>query len=404
MDRGFWARHEETEEEQDDERLGPRLRQVVPFVEDRKNCLLVRPARELSLDVMASLQAALKAALQVTFQLEDTELAAEPLPSAAERRILLFYESAEGGAGVLRRLVKEPAAFHEVVRRALEVAHFHPDTGEDQRRAPGASDECATACYDCLMSYTNQPDHALLDRRLVRDVLLAWRDAHVASSGDLPPEDHLARLLRLAGSELERRFLRFLAGRGLNLPDEAQRRIEACGTTADFFYAEGQTAVYIDGPHHDHPERQRLDRRQQECLEDLGVSVLRFGHEDDWAALVARHAHLFGRARAAPAPAPPRFEPDLFPAAWQALLARLAQRAGVAIEPGEDVAARGRVAGTTAAEIRFGGRSVHLVAAGSPECSAVLAALQESGRAGLAVDPDDAAAEASICARLGIPA
>jgi hypothetical protein len=37
---------------------------------------------------MASLQAALKRAIQVHFQLEDTELAAEPLPDSTNRRRL----------------------------------------------------------------------------------------------------------------------------------------------------------------------------------------------------------------------------------------------------------------------------------------------------------------------------
>ena len=36
-------------------------------------------------------------------ELEDNELAVEPLPNTEVRRFLLFWESAEGGAGVLRR-------------------------------------------------------------------------------------------------------------------------------------------------------------------------------------------------------------------------------------------------------------------------------------------------------------
>ena len=45
------------------------------------------------------LEAALKHALQVTYQLEDNELAAELLPAGDAPRVLLLYESAEGGAG-----------------------------------------------------------------------------------------------------------------------------------------------------------------------------------------------------------------------------------------------------------------------------------------------------------------
>ena len=53
---------------------------------------------------------ALKSAIQVQFQLEDNELAAEPLPSPDVPRLILFYEASEGGAGVLRRHGNNPKA------------------------------------------------------------------------------------------------------------------------------------------------------------------------------------------------------------------------------------------------------------------------------------------------------
>ena len=108
---------------------------------------------------MASLQPAIKNAIQALYQLEDNELAAEPLPDWDNRRLILLYESAEGGAGVLRQLVSDPQAIKNVARKALELCHFDPDSGEDLRHAPGASEICEAACYDCLMSYSNQPDH-----------------------------------------------------------------------------------------------------------------------------------------------------------------------------------------------------------------------------------------------------
>ena len=80
---------------------------------------------------MASLEAALKRAIQLEYQLEDSELATEPLPTRQKRRHLLFYEAAEGGAGVLRQLVEDPSAWTRVARTALKLCHFDPETGTD---------------------------------------------------------------------------------------------------------------------------------------------------------------------------------------------------------------------------------------------------------------------------------
>ncbi len=69
------------------------------------------------------------------------------------------------------------------------------------------------------MSYTNQPDHGLLDRKLIQPVLSLLAQAHVASAPAASSRsEHLDRLLRLAGSELERAWLRFLDARDHRLP------------------------------------------------------------------------------------------------------------------------------------------------------------------------------------------
>ncbi len=297
LERGYWQKDERDEEEVDDP-LSARRERVVPFVEDRKNSLLVEPHGTLDLTAMASLQAALKTAIQVEFQLEESELAAEPLPGRDLRRLLLFYEAAEGGAGVLRRLLDDPDALARVARRALEICHFDPDSGQDLRRHPRSREDCEAACYDCLMSYSNQLDHELLDRHRIRDVLLGLANARVeASSSALSRAEHLAGLLRLCQSELERDWLRLLDGLRLRLPEKAQPFIEACSTRPDFFYEEHHAAIYIDGPHHEFPERKARDAAQTTCMEDVGYSVIRFAASDDWAAVVAAYPGIFGRAR-----------------------------------------------------------------------------------------------------------
>lgn len=249
---------------------------------------------------MASLEAALKKAIQAVFQLEDNELAAEPLPSADDRRSILLFESAEGGAGVLRRLLDDPGAIREIAREALTICHFDPDTGEDKHRAPGASEDCEAACYDCLMSYGNQRDHDLLDRKRLKDVLLELSHATVKSSPSPSSfTEHLAVLKAVCDSKLEKEWLDYLAVRGLRLPSAGQKIYQQCGTKPDFIYEKHHTAIYVDGPPHDYPERQKRDAEKTTAMEDLGITVLRFHHLADWDGVIAGHRNIFGTPKTA---------------------------------------------------------------------------------------------------------
>jgi len=303
--KGTWVRSQTRgarTEEQDDEDNSGRLRCVVPYVEDTKNCLIFRPKNPFSISAMATLQAALKNAIQLEFQLEDSELAAEPMPSRRERDMVLFYEAAEGGAGVLRRLLDDPAAMGRVARRALEVCHYDPETLDDKERASGREDHCEAACYDCLMSYGNQLDHEMLDRQLPEVVgfLADLRQARVESSPTPAARgDHLRRLLTKCESELERQWLSFMNNLDLRLPSDAQVLIDEAATRVDFYYAiDGgpEVAVYVDGPVHDTSDKKRTDATQEEALRNLGIMTVRFRYDRDWDEVVREYSGIFGKA------------------------------------------------------------------------------------------------------------
>jgi very-short-patch-repair endonuclease len=295
-ERGYWARNDQEQAEDPEDPLSKATRRVVPYVEDHRNCLLIEPATPLGIEAMASLQAALKRGIQAVFQLEDQELAAEPLPTPDNRRVLLLFESAEGGAGVLRRLLDDPAALAQVARETLEICHFDPDTGEDRHRAAHASEDCDAACYDCLFSYANQRDHRLLDRQLIRDSLLALATASVyAAPGSRSPDEHLTRLRRLCDSQLEQRFLDLISDQRLRLPSDAQLLIEGAGARPDFVYRDHQVAIYIDGPPHDDRFRAERDVEATARLEDLGWTVIRLHHTQDWPSSLAEYPSIFGQ-------------------------------------------------------------------------------------------------------------
>ena len=301
IERGYWvAESDETDEHPDDQDpISPLQKRVIPYVEDRRNCLLFLTTENLGLEIMASLQAALRKAIQINYQLEENEIAVEALPDPDDRSQLLFYEASEGGAGVLRRLVDEPQALPKLARTALELCHYNPDTGNDLRRAPNSRYDCEAACYDCLMSYSNQPDHLLLRRDLLKPHLEALSSSKVIiSPGELTRSEHLQRLMNAAGSGLEKAWLKMLEDTGCRLPSRAQVLIPECHTRPDFVYDDPyHVVIYIDGPPHDYPERQERDRQQQDALEDMGYQVIRFGYRQDWEGIIDNYPSLFGRAK-----------------------------------------------------------------------------------------------------------
>jgi ATP-dependent helicase YprA (DUF1998 family)/very-short-patch-repair endonuclease len=294
-ERGYWAPNEQAAiEDQEDPGAQPQER-VVPYVEDRRNALLFEPASPLATEVAASIGAALKSGIQVTFDLEDSELQVEPLPGLDFRRQLLFYESAEGGAGVLRQLADDPDALPRVARASLELCHFDPDTGQDLNRAAGAREDCVAACYDCLLSYGNQRDHLSLDRHAIRDLLLMLRDAEIqVSPGSLPRAEQVGRLIALCDSELERRFVAFLDEHRLELPTNAQERLDGLKAKPDFTYAQHGAVIFVDGPPHNFPDVEERDRQATERLEDAGYHVIRVAHDADWSKIVADNPSVFG--------------------------------------------------------------------------------------------------------------
>ena len=146
------------------------------------------------------------------------------------------------------------------------------------------------------MSYTNQMDHELLDRQLIRDELLRLsRSTLRASPGPADRAEHLRQLKSLCESDLERAWLDFLEEHNLRLPDAAQKLIEACNTRADFYYSDQGVAIYIDGPAHDQPDVILRDNEVGRCLIDLGHTPVRFPYQQGrWAAICAQHPYVFG--------------------------------------------------------------------------------------------------------------
>ena len=267
----------------------------------------------LSDTTLTSLQYALKRGIESVYQLEESELMAEPLPGRSNRQSILFYEAAEGGAGVLTRLATEPQALRAVAAEALRTMHFLPPAaGQPWRKSELVQelDEhgqplCEAGCYRCLLSYYNQPDHPLIDRQdqeaggLLLDILcrLTESTAQRGTQGRAP-QQQADELGRMSTSSLEKAWLAYVEAHGHLQPDRAQHTLVAAGVNADFYYDDYHLAVFIDGPHHDTDAQRLKDAEATRKLEDLGHIVVRFPQDtSQWPAIFAANADLFGQSQ-----------------------------------------------------------------------------------------------------------
>jgi hypothetical protein len=292
---GRWLKETEREDQAAPEEEGleapggvTRKQRVIPYVEDRRNILVTRLRAAVSPQTAVTAAIALERGIEAAFQLEDNELSSEELPDAGRRGRALFVESAEGGAGALRRLVDDPGALRTAARTALQIMHFDPDSGADvSGDEPGTGQErCVRACYDCLLSYGNQRVHDMIDRHLVRDLMLGLASATVEREA-APEHESSGQPAgpRAAG------FVAWLRSRGLRLPDEAGGQAE--GTRPDLIYhlPDGNAAVFLTG---DDREPAGRDEDARDTLRDLGWSVVTIRPGTDWAAAAARYPSIFG--------------------------------------------------------------------------------------------------------------
>ena len=210
---------------------------------------------------MATLQAALKRGIEMTFQIEESELVAEPLPKQDERQALLFYEAAEGGAGVLTRLATEPQAMAQVAAAALRVMHYKDPVGPrsvddlpglEQKTAEGHS-ICEAGCYQCLLSYFNQPDHDHINRRNAQaiEMLVALANAQVTSANAGPQHDSPfvpANASQDHGDEMFENWRKALLAGGFQPPDQYQAPALGGALTVAGFYKSTRTAVVLALP------------------------------------------------------------------------------------------------------------------------------------------------------------
>ena len=299
---GEWAKDVQapTDAEDDNMTEGKSLDRITPFVEDTRDVLILQPLTNQFNETLVSLQYALKLGIERVFQLEESELAVVSLPDRDHRTAILFYETAEGGAGVLTRVAHDPTSLRQIATEALEVCHYSSESGSwtDFDDLKDLNQDCEAGCYQCLLSYYNQPDHPLIDRQKPELLDLLCQLTRVKcepSSGKSSLGDSFEELMNASTSSLEKTWLKFLKTNGFNLPNKAQPYLKEQNTRPDFAYTHHQTVVYIDGPHHDGNAQKTLDTKVTKDLNDAGFTVIRFDtNQSTWPDILETYTWVFG--------------------------------------------------------------------------------------------------------------
>ena len=296
---GDWGKRNKGNDSEKDPAVSDPLTGVKLYVQDFRNILLLKPCwNDSSHDFQTTLLHAIKRAVQFVYQVEDQEIGAE-LIGQGEHRRMLFWEAAEGGIGVWERLVSESRAFSEIAHRALHLCHFE-DPADGTNGDTTQKEACAVACYECLLTYSNQREHRHIDRRLIRDYFHLLASATTIPTQAKNRDESFQRLEGLVdpNSSLERKFLRFLYDNGLRLPDEAQNRpAPQVHVQPDFYYNREDrpgVCVFVDGPHHDSAEQQTRDSLVRNQLQDYGYRVIAIRYDCPFAEQAQEHSDVFG--------------------------------------------------------------------------------------------------------------
>ncbi|MEY2833963.1 MAG: hypothetical protein RLZZ574_3222, partial [Cyanobacteriota bacterium] len=244
------------------------------MVKDTSNILIIEPLSFPEKDTGAfviTLQYTLERAIQALYKLENDELASERVGKGKD---LLFWEAAEGGAGVLSQILEDPTSFQKLAQEALDICHFLEP-----------KDSCAHACYQCLLSYRNQFDHPYLNRYLISDFLSQLNHSQVNLEQDIRSrEEHYQRLLEQTdpNSEFERVVLKAIYEQGIKLPDSAQELIAEANCKPDFIYQKAKIAIFCDGSVHNSLEQQQRDHIQRDDLLHItGYMPVAISYEKD---------------------------------------------------------------------------------------------------------------------------
>lgn len=201
-----------------------------------------------------------------------------PNPNHPGQSSIILYETAEGGAGILRSIIQDNGIFSDIIKRARVILHDddqHPEI-----------DGCVRACYECLCNYYNQGVHEKLNRHLVLPLLRRLENLELAPYANSDDSEHYDNLMNGCDSGFEREVLKKIKGTGLLLPSDGQKIIylkDEPVAKPDFAYLESgrNLLIFVDGPDHDKESIRADDKIKRNKLRLMGYSIFVIRYDED---------------------------------------------------------------------------------------------------------------------------
>ncbi len=189
---------------------------------------------------------------------------------------------------MLSQLASHIRHLSRAARTALQLMHFELPDGKissDTLQDTGTTNHhCEAGCYQCLLSYFNQPDHELIDRRNP-EVLRFLCDLSNASVTNTS----LRHTPKLNDADPLGEWLATLERLVLRKPDKLKIPINGGAVTADALYSTSRTLVFLSPPT---PEAKSY-------AADRGHTVIVFPQDSlEWKPVFTEHSAIFGNSSA----------------------------------------------------------------------------------------------------------
>jgi len=139
-----------------------------------------------------------------------------------------------------------------VARQALSLMHYEVPEGQlsPESLIPAQAiddrDPCVAACYHCLLSYYNQPLHAVIDRRNheALNLLCALANGSVVGQSERSEATHQASAVTKEALSLAR----LLMSQGFRAADAYDLPLGSSGAMAAALYRQDKVLVFIGEP------------------------------------------------------------------------------------------------------------------------------------------------------------